>query len=206
MKKQLLLILLAFQFASLPAQATPWDFRFHFGGQSHSLDLPKLCSTCLSPAPQSALAYNWGLDVLYHLPFQYDPMLGLRVENLSSTLARSSRTTKIDNRRLALIANVNWLDNKNHYLGVLSGLGILHTLKITTNEMGATQSRFRESSPLSFNLALAGGFRFNNNSLGAEVGYQLYQNSDASDSLGNAPSQDINMNGFYYKLVLGFSL
>lgn len=201
-------ILLGLSFISVSGVAQARDLfevRLSYGMLTPDPDLNSLCTGCVSAAPSISPFYGLGADGIITLPIPLLPGIGIRYENMELMATNSGLDYTANFNRTALLLNWRPIDNLI-YAGPILTYGMSHSTNLKVTESGVTKAKYSAGSASSYSVGLEAGVKLIGFSLGAEFGYQNFQWNDATDSTGNAPSQDINMNGTYGKFILGFSI
>lgn len=191
---------------SSPAHAI-FEGRLTYGLLASNTNLDPLCPSCSASAPSMASSYGLGLDgiVTLPLPIPYIPSFGLRYESMDMTASHSGLDYKSEFTRTSLLLSWHPIDNFI-FLGPILTYGIAHTTNIKGDEAGLRKADFSAGTARSYSLGVEGGIKLMDFSVGAELGYLDFRWNDSKDSTGNAPTQDINMSGTYFKILLGFSI
>ncbi|MFV8257730.1 hypothetical protein ACNQKP_07985 [Bdellovibrio bacteriovorus] len=182
-----------------------FEARLSYGMLNSDPDLNSLCVDCATSAPSVTPFYGLGADGIVTLPIPLLPGIGIRYENMKFSTSKSGLDYTANFSRTALLLNWRPIDNLI-YAGPILTYGLSHSTDLKVTEFGVKKASYSAGSPSSYTVGLEAGVKLIGFSLGAEFGYQNFQWNDATDSTGNAPSQDINMNGTYGKFILGFSI
>lgn len=199
-----IILLFAGIFFSHSAMAL-FEARVSYGLMTTNTDLDKACAGCTASAPSQAPTYGLGADALFDLPWNWVPRLGIRYENMGATSSGNGIDINGEFSRVALLLNWRWTHSM-FYFGPTFSYGLSHSTAFKITQGLQTQGDFSPESTSSFSYAIEAGLKLIGFNVGAELGYLDMTWSNAKDSTGNAPTQDLQMSGPYGKFVLGFSI
>lgn len=205
MSKQIAILLISLIgfFFSMNASALV-EARVTYGMLASKPDLQQLSFGGMSDIPAAAANYGIGADAIVVLPI-IGLGAGLRYENLGFKFSSNGIDYKSSASRTALLVNYR-LINTLLYLGPIFSYGISHSNNITVTYGGSTADLTPDSSS-SYTIGLEGGSKIGGFLLGAELGYENFQWKTLKDKNGTLTTEpNLDMNGTYAKVILGFAL
>jgi hypothetical protein len=201
-KKSFLAIALTFVFME-NANAL-FEARLNYGFLASKPDLKEVYTGAASDVPAAAANYGLGADAIFVIPI-VGIGAGLRYENLGFKAESNGLEYKSSATRTALIVNYRIIDTLL-FLGPIATYGISHSNNMKWSLAGTTADLTPESST-SYSIGLEAGTTLLGFLVGAEAGMQTFKwnkMKDANNILTTTP--DLDMSGFYMKVLLGFAI
>lgn len=189
-----------------------FEARLTYGGLASSPDLKDVYTGTSTEVPAIAPNFGLGVDVLFIFPLA-GIGIGARYENLGFKVDTAGLEYKTSTTRTALVLNYRLL-NTLFFLGPIATYGLSHSnnIKWSVNSSSlsvpnGTRADLTPQSSTSYTLGLELGLKLLNFIIGAEAGYEDFKWKKMSDATGTlTTSPDLNMNGFYSKVIFGFGI
>jgi hypothetical protein len=180
------------------------EFRLNYGALASKPELSKLY-TGGSTLPTVAPTYGLGADLL--LSFPLVPIgIGARMENMNLSASLGGLEFTAKNQRTAVLLNYRLIDTLV-YVGPMLTYGVNHTSEFKVSQNGTTLSKFTSDKVSTYSVGLEAGVKLIGLSLGAEAGTETMIMKGSKDAVGTiGGTQDINMSGSYFKLLLGLGI
>lgn len=188
------------------------EARLTYGLLTSSPDLTKVYTGSSSDVPAIAPNYGLGVDAIFILPIA-GIGIGARYENLGFKISNNGLEYKSSSTRTALILNYRFI-NTLMFFGPIATYGISHSnnMKWTTSSSSPSvgsgvETDISPTSSSSYSIGVEAGIKLASFILGAEVGYQDFKWNKMTDAKGVlTTTPDLNMNGTYGKLLIGFGI
>lgn len=202
MNKLLLILLTASVLVGARANAIV-ELRLGYGGFLAQTKLSDLYNTALT-VPSATIAYGLGGDVIVSLPLM-NTGIGLRQENLSFTASNSDLEYSNSFSRTSVILNYRLWDTL-FFVGPILTYGITHSGSLTVKAAGTEVAKYSDGTFNSYTYGLEAGVKLLGFLVGVEAGNQVFRWDQANDTVGGNGKKDINLDGTYTKLLIGFKI